>query len=1351
MKNFRYIVILMLILLGVNVYADPLAIKNGDAVIPNGGTFAMPAVNKVGDPASVATLTIVRDEMKSLTLKQSGCEEIVAAISGADLTLNFIPVDSAGQYSKTLTISGLDLDDNPQSISITVTAICEWGKLRFCAFPYDVVPGEKSSYHITVDQTSFYGFRNDVTINTMIIPAITIPGVEPTTITVDGRNVANVCEASTKTYLAALMSAQKTQEYGFPVTVTVEDVEAIVGDFCITVDMNDRRNRAYCLIDNNTINLAQEAPDVPSTFGMLCLRLTFENENGDVFTAYQWADPGVDLNINTADNEAVPGFDLTSCFNVFGDPVFDSLYLMSNSYCGIYVPNEWGDGYELAASYNPSEQKRILSNPNGKKLYFTGRCDYAYTGDANAMNEDRIGIQDYYSLDGAFNLMGGGGNKTDIFLENFHIQTISRAGGDCNNGLHFVYRDVPGGSIVFAIISSAQGTDSNGNKIYYDVNFHSKGTNKLISNPGVNFYLDFVTFATVHSDGFTFGSAPIAIRESVSLPLSDMLKEEKIITRTASRLNFDDYWVDGTACNGLLELNNNGQENVGSIDLGNELTQCNFYGGRYKLSSGATRRNSVVHLVPDPSKPNLADNAMDLDYFMSNSMAICYRTFQISLTVRGVATIDVAMYGFGNDVVGYGQVNFWGGTFETYGVSDAYMSESNQLYEYCYYRNKYDLRIPDGSQVNGGSFTNCDVFLCDTVSSRGVNPINIFGDTVCRMPIAINNVNADGTAQFTIPSQFEYDIEGKGQFSLNDYYGNDALINTMNSKASHAVINANAKHGMVADASNNVYVYMPCDMDESLNAYVPIKTKVWWNTVMPKYSANPSGGANISSDGSLYNCYFIDVVLDSIVYRKGQIININFESFRGVLQNKGNAEIQNRLYLVMPVYSNQWLNFMAPFDISNVYEVSTAQVPAAPITAKSWNTYKTNLGQNNYDLIVGFAPQLIFGAHMDLLELVQYVGDSLLTRKGKNFEIIPRIPYLGNNASEAHFYLYTPTTEQWKIQPNDTIVKSLIQYSNDYIAAHGYLTTDEQYETLADTYLELSNQSDALLAKWRRGEELTDDERLLFKIEKGVRFDEDWTYVTPVNKHFEDENGDHAIDADVIMEAKKVYGINFPGEQRYPYWNNRYLIFEGYGKQTVYGSNEHANFVKSASVGRGKWGGNYTFVPYEAPDNIYLLDSRTSYTSYLPASVIHDTVFPNVADDRFQNEKKIAEGVVSIEKVRLNEWGYEETSLVPGIAPHAAYMVVNKKVSAPNRYTGMTNSDEVSATAPTISDVSFVVYDYDGLNIETNYDQVMTIFNMQGQTVFSHFMAAGEKVILNVPAGVYVVSGESDNVKLTIK
>ena len=60
-----------------------------------------------------------------------------------------------------------------------------------------------------------------------------------------------------------------------------------------------------------------------------------------------------------------------------------------------------------------------------------------------------------------------------------------------------------------------------------------------------------------------------------------MLKEDKIITRTASRLNFDDYWVDGTACNGLLELNNNGQENVGSIDLGNLSKDITWFGCRF--------------------------------------------------------------------------------------------------------------------------------------------------------------------------------------------------------------------------------------------------------------------------------------------------------------------------------------------------------------------------------------------------------------------------------------------------------------------------------------------------------------------------------------------------------------------------------------------------------------------------------------------------------------------------------------------------------------------------------------------------------------------------------------------------
>ena len=1400
MKSIRNILLVSTLLLSANLLAGSVVIKNGGTDITN-GVFNMPQVTKVGDAATVATLTVVKTGMASLSLVESGDDAISAVLGESSISLTFNPTDVAGQFAKVLTLTGLDTDGKTVSVKVTVNAVCLWGGLSFHTYLINV---ENNTYQLAVDMTSYKGFssaRFDMYIY----------GTE-----YDGGS-----------------DTGQGQSY----------------------DLTDEGTRPYFLIDDKTFSIS--APlTLPTEYGNLYFKLTFVNEDGGSFSQYVEMDPTENTNVIDVNKGNVSGFDLSSCYDETGVALMDTLYLLSDSYCAIYAkgPND-SDGkpysYVYAGGYNPAQQKRIIRYVGGKKLYFSGTCHNAKVGEPDVMTKDILVdkivgdetfTSEYTNLDGAFTIMGGGSERVDLYLESLTLKTQSRNGNLCNNGLNFFYEDMPGGSSPFAVWSSASGSGS-----YFNVNFHTKGENKLISQSGVNFYLNFNNWASVLSDGFTFGSAPIAIRGAAKL--TERLNAASLV-KYNTQLNFDDYWIDGTATNGLLELDNSGQTNVGSIDLGNDLNKCNFFGGRYKLSSAATRRSSMVRL-DSPDHPSV--DGFAVDYFLSNSLAINYRKFEITLNVFGVMDVPICMYGFGNDAVGYGQVNFLGGTFETYGVSDSYMSETNQKYEYCYFRDKYDLRIPDGSQINGGTFNNCNVYLCDTVASRGVNPINFMGDTVCKLSIPQTGVNVDGTVQFTIPSKFKYDIEGMGTFTYNDTYGCDGCM-------SSGGVNSSPKHGINADASGNVNIYVPCEMDENLEPVTPIKTKFWWNTVMPKYSANPKGGATIDNSGELYNCFFIDVVLDTLVFNKGQIIAIKFNSYRGELYNKDNSLIQRRLYLVMPVETNRWYNFIAPFDISNVYEVSTTAAPTTP-NASSWSAYRNELRDNNYNLIIGFAPQLIFGGHMDLLDLVQTVGDSLYNKEHLLTQpvTIKKLTYYnGTNEATSDFYLYIPqdsvsgTRERWRTR------------------ADGDFEHDYYY---------------------------------------------DWSYITPVNKTFRDENGDNTIDettsnADVIMEAKRVYGLSFPGDQDYPYWNNRYLIFEGYGMQTVYGSDEQANFVTSAPEGYAQWGGNYTFTDYAAQENMYMIDNRdtklkngpgnnknmerpegceyhdyelTEDDKYMPTDSYRDTrdkysydefisecksLIPDgkggyrevrcsyidtvstkpdlvtettsicfdedgnnipcslfdpsvgydtalvdlsakevskkpkpysdpielnatisyfetydfygcqlnntgtythtiVYDDRIQivtlnltvtePERTISDYVhvpeLSDEQIEGIEYVTDEdTYLVTNnIQPHFAYMVVNRPSAAPTRYTGMTDDEELSGL-PTIANVSYVITEIGGIvNIETNYRQTIRIFDMTGRMVFSRAMSEGDTFSASLPTGVYIVSGATDNVKIIIK
>ncbi len=1171
MKSFRFISLVLLSMLSINLFAGSVVIRNGATDVSN-STVEMTQIENVGDAASALTLTVFATDMGTITLSQTGDDVISAVLSGANLYLTFSPTDTAGIYRKHILISGNDIDDNLVETTIDIEAKCLWGKANYVAVPRDVVVGAQTTYDIIVNQTCLNP------IVTMELGAL-IGGCSGTPYPPMGQT-------------HDLTNAQKQKEM-----------------------MNNVREVAANLhIDN-----------VPY-MGAIGAKLTLTDDHGNQFIACREAIPG--QIVTAAQPEAAQGFNLSSCFNpMTGATMMDSLYLLTNSYCAVLAPNDAHNGYVFASSFRPDSARRIIRNAGSKKLYFTGRCKTAYTGEKDRTNHEIFtagGINDhFYNFDGLFNIHGASTDTTHIYMENLEIETKSRAGGLMDGSMSFMDTEIPGASNVFAVVSRVRG-----NNQYYNVRFHSKGTNELKSNPGVTFYLDFMTYADVISDGFVVGSAPIAIRNA------SLLDSENNPQKYNARLIFDDYWADGSSTNGFLALSNNGQTNVGAIDLGNKFGRCEFYGGRYKLSQAATRRPSIVSLDPAPQYERYR---MSLDYFMSNSLAINYRLFQIQLSVVAAGlTVNVAMYGFGNDMANDGQVTFYGGTFETYGVSDEYM---NDPWDYCYFRNKHDLRVPKTSIVNGGTFNGCDVYLCDTVSSMGLSPINNHGDTLCKLSIDQASSRLDGTAIFEIPSQFRYVDKGVAT-PLDESYGVDGVINRI------------PKHGINADASGKVNIYVPCNMDEELEPVARIKNKIWWTNVFPQYSANASGltTANSGRD-TVYNCYFVDVNLDTLVYKKGHSYqSVYFNTYRGTLTNTENTYIERKLYIVMPVVTNRWYNFVAPFDISNIYEVNTTTPPATP-TASSWRTYRNNLRDNNYSLILGFAPQLIFGAHMDMVEMVQAVADTLFIEKGKDFSINTLVPYNGTNSSTANFYLY---------YPQDTT------------------TTKELGEGI-------------------------------WKTSGSNEFEYGWRFVEPFNKDYTDIEDNTTTTHQVLMEAKHVYGFSFPGRQRYPYWNGRYLIFEGYGPQIVYGSDEQANFVKSTTTGKGKWGGNYTFKDYAATANMYVLDTCAGSSTI----------------------------------------GYYVPATEP-ITSHTAYMIVNRAGGVGEHVTGMDEGDDISVM-PTIDQVSFVAYQLEDLVIEAYKPQKIDVFNALGQSLFSQSLTKGQIITLNVPKGVYVVSGETDQVKISIR
>jgi hypothetical protein len=207
-----------------------------------------------------------------------------------------------------------------------------------------------------------------------------------------------------------------------------------------------------------------------------------------------------------------------------------------------------------------------------------------------------------------------------------------------------------------------------------------------------------------------------------------------------------------------------------------------------------------------------------------------------------------------------------------------------------------------------------------------------------------------------------------------------------------------------------------------------------------------------------------------------------------------------------------------------------------------------------------------------------------------------------------------------------------------------------------------------------------------------------------------------------LMYKGKTYAIQFPwcpmcndlsSRTYYDYWSNKLILFYGQGPQTVYGTVPAA---PTMNPGEGTLAGNPTFRENTLPPN---------------AGYIHDT-----ADDVY----KFTNGTYTLK-------------------PTEGYLVYKtNQASMPAR---ISRSGEIvypdnTATdiedVPTIQDhTSIMIYDaMEGFDVLSLQAQIVAVYNLQGEMLMHKYMAEGEQVHVAAPAGLYVVKGEKEAIKIMV-
>ena len=82
---------------------------------------------------------------------------------------------------------------------------------------------------------------------------------------------------------------------------------------------------------------------------------------------------------------------------------------------------------------------------------------------------------------------------------------------------------------------------------------------------------------------------------------------------------------------------------------------------------------------------------------------------------------------------------------------------------------------------------------------------------------------------------------------------------------------------------------------------------------------------------------------------------------------------------------------------------------------------------------------------------------------------------------------------------------------------------------------------------------------------------------------------------------------------------------------------------------------------------------------------------------------------------------------------------------------GENNTSDLEGV-PTIGDrTSIMLFDaMDGFEVLSLCEQLVTVYNLQGNVVFQQYMTAGEQVYVATGAGIFVVRGESETIKVMV-
>ena len=906
---------------------------------------------------------------------------------------------------------------------------------------------------------------------------------------------------------------------------------------------------------------------------------------------------------------------------------------------------------------------------NGKHLYFTGYCPFAYMG-VNASEEGWMYFKDDRSAT----------EKTvDIYLDNCEIMGRYKTPTGKNAGYNSYTLELtadigtlggeePNNSFIFGasspfIFTSARTSSSEP----YQPTIHIAGQNHLQGQLGS--YIT-KTVGHVQSGGSTLTTIDAGINGVYTY--SSPITIKPIELNTFTDLVMTDIWKDNTITNGYLKLDatkptNSNAEKVVAIDLGSKNGSLTINGGQYHL------RNSAA------------------DGTYACNLAIGYRRFsklvEKDAPLIGAVKVLLHLYGFGGDVADC-KVIINSGTFTMY--KNMYMNGSTPLGA-GYYKdqeNFLDLRLPAGdgnSQINGGTFNGIsNVLMCSKVTTTGASPENARGNWLCLHDVEITSEDNGVVTDFALSDPFDavYNIDPCYNLTTTNNITGGRQYGAQSLNFYEKDIDGDSEKEKVV----TLLLYPGKDCEDGSCCpdceYQKEAIIFQWATAIPKFEATktvdgqeqavnvggdikveetPSGeDVEYQTNQLLYmDCAGMENYSMNLVAQGAKIIFDDPNQPRGQVVNENDYRILKHLNILKSVQADTWYTFTAPF---NVHDISVVETNETTISKKNRAQAIEQQAQDNlqilYDLQDFIIPTAEGRASSLILTDLLKANSSMPNRVRQ-----PLTHYDGSNMLTANYYLYELKVEEFST----------------------------------------GGTGENLEIEWK-----------------------------PVKRNA----------GEPLMSQGKTYAIQFPWcpmcndlyvddptkkRTYYDYWSNKLVLFHGNGPQTVLGIAQQSSLATAPAAGSATLAGNSTLADMTAPAGAYVHQ--------------YVDIDPNDDDQRKQ------------------DWFIQPTTSYP-VKPTEGYLLYTPKAGAQmpariSRSGQMVYPDNTTTDVegvPTIGDrTSIMLFDaMDGFEVLSLCEQLVMVYNLQGNLIFRQQMAEGEQVYVATGSGIFVVRGESETIKVMV-